>query len=177
MGTAAAAAAAKGLQMARGLARRSRVILVDCGFDDGLDRLLASPRTADAPPVRGLQNLLAGDTSFAEVIHRDPQTRLHVVPFGSGAQPASLDSFDVLIDALGETYDHVVMAVPMPGPDGAILGAAQGDIAILFVTEETDPVVVEQHRAMLHTAGVPSVYVLDVAELAAPAADDRRSAA
>lgn len=163
------------LLLGRALARRSRTILVDCGVDEGLALLLAAPRAAEAPPVRGLMNLLAGDTSFAEVIHRDPQSRLHIVPYGTGEVSRRGDSSSVLVDALAETYDHVVLAVPEPQGTGMVFGASQADLAILLVTAKTDQTRIEADRAILHGAGVPSIYVLDVADLGAN--PDRRTAA
>lgn len=153
------------LRLGRALARRSRAILVDCGVDEGLALLLAAPRAPEAPPVRGLMNLLAGDTSFAEVIHRDPQSRLHIVPYGTGTADGYEEGYGVLVDALAETYDHVVLAVPQPDGSGTVWGASQADLAILLVTASTDQTQIEVDRVMLHTAGVPSVYVLDVADL------------
>ncbi len=175
-GADAATAAPDGaLLLGRALARRSRTILVDCGVDEGLALLLAAPRAAEAPPVRGLMNLLAGDTSFAEVIHRDPQSRLHIVPYGTGEVPRREDSSGVLVDALAETYDHVVLAVPQPEGSGTVFGASQADLAILLVTAKTDQTRIEADRAMLHGAGVPSIYVLDIADLGAR--PDRHTAA
>ncbi len=172
---AAEAAPDAALLLGRALARRSRAILVDCGLDDALDRLLAAPRSADAPPVRGLKNLLAGDTSFAEVIHRDPHSRLHVVPFGTGPLGDAGESYGVLIDALAETYEHVVLAVPGPDMSGSIWGSSHADLAILCVTASTAQDTIDEDRLTLHRAGVPSVYVLDVADLGVVAG--RRSAA
>ena len=140
---------------------------VDCGVHEGLARLLAAPRSPEAPPVRGLMNLLAGDTSFAEVIHRDPQSRLHIVPYGTGEAGRREQGYGVLIDALAETYDHVVLAVPLPDGSDAVWGASQADLAILLVDASTAEAQVEADRASLHAAGVPSVYVLDIADLGA----------
>ena len=175
-GADAAAAAPDGaLRLGRALARRSRAILVDCGVDEGLALLLAAPRSPEAPPVRGLMNLLAGDTSFAEVIHRDPQSRLHIVPYGTGAASRREEGYGVLVDALAETYDHVVLAVPQPDGSGPVWGASQADLAILLVIASTDQAQIEADRATLHAAGVPSVYVLDLADLGA--APGRQTAA
>lgn len=162
---AAAAMPDAALLLGRALARRSRAILIDCGAGIGLERLLALPRVAGAQPIRGLCNLLAGDTSFAEVIHRDPLTRLHLVPYGMMEADGSDADFGVLVDALAETYDHVIMAAPLPEAGSAFRGAAQGDLAILFTTGSTLPETVGESRVTLHEAGLPSVYVLDVAEL------------
>lgn len=172
---AALTAPGSALTLARALARSARVVLVDCGADDDLESLLAAPRSAETPAVRGLTNLLDGDTSFAEVIHRDPTSRLHIVPLGTGSLDKPETDLEVLVDALAETYDHVVLAVPMPDQDGVIRGASQGDLAILFVTSDTALATIDADRAALHQAGVPSVYVLDVAELGGAA--ERPSAA
>ncbi len=43
--------------------------------------------------MKGLTDLLDGDASFADVIHRDAGSRLHFVPFGSKEEfnPDDLD--------------------------------------------------------------------------------------
>ena len=125
---------------ARVLSGEGRTILVD--FDHAAPVVQArnialdSYGADDAPPL-GLAELLAGEASFADVIHRDSQSRLHVVPVGATAiDELALTSIGLVLDALGETYDYVVMhgAAPddvatrqlMPDADAVILVEADG---------------------------------------------------
>lgn len=153
------------LRLARGLAREARVILVDCGVESAtLGQLVADEAAASAAPTLGLSNLLAGKTSFAEVIHRDPASRVHILPFGTGATDHG-EGMGVLVDALAETYDHVIMTVPMPRSGQDPWGADRADLALLLVSHEHVGVGTDACRAALYMAGVPSVHVLDVAEI------------
>ncbi len=101
------------LAFARSLARDHRPIIIDL---DPKGRAVASLVATDvAAPIgrsaRGLTDLLSGTAAFAEVIHRDAGSRLHFITFGSGAtfDPADLD---LVLDALGQTYDFIILAAP-----------------------------------------------------------------
>ena len=56
----------------------------------------------------GLFELVEGSTSFSEAIHREAGSRLHVLPAGRGRAAAGA-ARDMVIDALSETYDFVVL--------------------------------------------------------------------
>lgn len=88
------------LQLARRLVAHGRVILV--AGDAGT----VTP-ASDAP---GLADLMSGAVSFADAIHRDGRSRLHVIPAG-GTQEPNADIATVL-DALKGTYDIVVLGAP-----------------------------------------------------------------
>ena len=129
--------------LARRLCAEGRTILVDFNAH----RPAVEPRhlsldsygAGDAAPL-GLGELLAGTASFAEVIHRDSQSRLHVVPVGSMSGSAqNLDPVGLVLDALGETYDYVLLHAPAPtdpvtsrlAPDchAAVVVYGTGDVA------------------------------------------------
>ncbi|MBV9633952.1 MAG: lipopolysaccharide biosynthesis protein [Methylobacteriaceae bacterium] len=93
------------IDLARALARDGRAIIVD--FDSGgpgLDRFVS-----DGPTV-GLADLVAGRKSFAEVIHRDRTSRLHVLPAGDAGKSQAGDGerLNLILDALVATYDYIV---------------------------------------------------------------------
>src|SRR6202011_4070349 len=73
------------LDLARGLAREGRSILIALDESSLLD---FESSTAGAPGGHppdtepALGDLLAGTASFAEVIRRDPASRLHFLPVG-----------------------------------------------------------------------------------------------
>ncbi len=153
------------LRLARALARHNRVILVDCGAGPSdLDGLLARGQTnlADDYTMPGLKDLLAGRTTFAEVIHRDPMSRLHIVPLGTGRSDDQEESFDLVADALGETYDHVIFAVPVPLHGEELVAGERADLAVLIESSDLSREDVDACRAALYAAGVPKVVTLDL---------------
>jgi polysaccharide biosynthesis transport protein len=97
---------ATALALARGLAQRGRAILVcaDAG-DPAYDRLAS----AGEEVPKGFSDLVAGDAAFADVIHRDPGSRLHIVAAGAAPAGETAQTEDVLA-ALAASYDFVVVA-------------------------------------------------------------------
>jgi len=94
--------------LARSLARRGRAVLVAADrADTDFDRLVPTERET---PL-GLHDLTSGLADFADVIHRDRETRLHIVPTGEGGgDSAPLYSLGEVVDALAHTYDFVVVS-------------------------------------------------------------------
>ena len=95
------------LAMARLLARRAKVVLVD---------LSASSQVARAASVDGaapgLTDLMLGEASFGQVISKDRTSSLHLVTAGrASADRALLQSprLTLALDALLQAYDHVVL--------------------------------------------------------------------
>lgn len=110
------------LALARALAspeRRTVIVCLDV-MAPALAELTADPR---AP---GLTDLLFGVASFSDAIHREAASRCHVIPPGRGACEASglvaADRLTLILSALAQTYDHVVVAAP---PLGLTVGAEQ----------------------------------------------------
>ncbi len=157
------------LRVARDLARGGRVILVDCGAG-GLEEVL---RAGDAEPGPGLRDLLAGTASFAEAIHRDPHSRLHLVPFGATDAEAAVAGFGLMAEALAETYDHVVFAAPAPTAAG-LPAAERADLAVLVDAGDASLEAVDACRAALYAAGVPEVTSVNARP---PARGEERTAA
>ena len=95
------------LAVARALSRRGSTILVDLGqtqewFADALDR----GAEADRGPL-GTGELMAGEASFAEVMHRDLSSSLDVIPAGPGFVAG--EGVDEILDALAASYAFVVV--------------------------------------------------------------------
>lgn len=97
--------------LGRELAVQARTILVDFRRDGRQLRR------------EGLAELLKGDASFEQVIHRDRGSRLHVLEHGVGTVEIN-DDLEVVIDALSQTYEFVVLATPKPDADDLTLGVA-----------------------------------------------------
>lgn len=108
------------VELARALATEGRSILVE----------LTSGLLAEAgliPPdmlASGLGDLVEGRRSFAEVIDRDDESRMHFIVAGSEDASAG-EALDVAIEALGSTYDFVVL-LGAPLDDGALTREVAG---------------------------------------------------
>jgi polysaccharide biosynthesis transport protein len=90
------------LALARALARRGGAILVAL---DGSDcESVASKRNAGRA---GLAELLTGEAEFGDVIHRDADSRLHLICAGVSEEEARYD-LPTVLEALAQTYDFVV---------------------------------------------------------------------
>jgi polysaccharide biosynthesis transport protein len=98
--------------LGRSLAQQSRVVLVDLA--------LAAPHLAiiaSDPAAPGLAELVAGSASFGQIITRDRYSRLHLIMAGRGRPEEPLDAaaitgsqqLSIAIEALGRSYDHVVI--------------------------------------------------------------------
>ena len=165
--------AAAAISLARALARNHRTILVNLDAEAReIDELAPSAEIAvaghdDSVPDDGLQEglaaLLAGHVSFAEVIHRDRLTRLHVLTHGDGFISGT-GGLDLVLDALCETYDHVVLVAPvLSRSDMASSLAPYADFAVLATAAaDNDPVVLAA-CADLEKVGAGKVLVVSAA--------------
>ncbi len=129
----------------------SRLMVLDAGTQAGAAQLLGAELAEDAPTVlidltagersrrEGMSELLSGDASFASIIDRDPQSRLHIITAGRAGREAVIGADEVLdlaLDALADAYRHVLIEVStrdihrfhgklMPLVDGALVLADQ----------------------------------------------------
>jgi uncharacterized protein involved in exopolysaccharide biosynthesis len=100
------------VHLARDLAASgSRVLFLD------LDAKAApSAALLPEPRVAGLSELLSSAAHFGDVIHRDRASRLHVIAPGRTARGAeqllAADRLSIVLGALSQTYDYVVLATP-----------------------------------------------------------------
>lgn len=93
-----------------------QVVLVDWSFDGrGMSEALGLP----ASP--GILDLIEGRASFDDVIRRLPDGDVHVVACGTArtAGPGKLDAdrINLVLDALDEAYDHIIVT----GPHASVL--------------------------------------------------------
>ena len=139
------------LALARQLARNSKALLI------GL-----SPVSGDAAQTPGLSDLGRGLASFGQIINRDTRSSLHTI--GAGIQPdrALLTSPRVVmaLDALMQTYDHVVLdagtAIDLPPS----LIASQAHAVILPAPGISDAAKATM-RAQLLASGFVAVSILN----------------
>jgi len=125
------------------------------------------------PGQSGLAELLQGVASVSQVIQRDPGSRLHVIPRGWG-EPDFGEDFDLILDALSQTYDFVVIMAPdqrggqvalqlAPAVDVAIVmaGAAERETAAEAANADEAGVDIAQR---LLAAGAGEAFLLPVEE-------------
>jgi uncharacterized protein involved in exopolysaccharide biosynthesis len=142
------------LTLARQLSRDSKVLLIG---------LSSAPADA-APQTPGLSDLARGVASFGQIINRDTRSPLHII--GAGIQPdrALLTSPRVVmaIDALMQTYDHVVLdagtAVDLPSS----LIASQAH-AVILPAPGLPEAARATMRAQLLASGFVAVSILNPA--------------
>lgn len=100
-----------------------RAVLVDWSRDG---KGIAA--TLGAPSRPGLNDLLDGRASFDDVIVRLPESDAHFIAAGSSpadpARPLDADWINLVLDALDEAYDHIVVT------------AQTGEAKVLFETIE-----------------------------------------
>lgn len=146
------------LELARSLSDFDRKsIIVDAGAGSAnLNRALLS---VDVP---GLSDLLTGAASFTQAIHRDRDSGVHIIPTGQSAMdPKFRGRMNVVTDALGFTYDFVIIVSPLgtDSKDEQHL-AKHCKAAILAATgQATDPATVAMHQRLVD-AGIDDVVVL-----------------
>lgn len=96
------------IALARALAQQGSVVLVDLAF--GAPNLSVVSTDPNAP---GIAELVRGTASFGDIITRDQFSAVHIVATGNvGADAAALmlsPMIATVIEALAQTYDHVVI--------------------------------------------------------------------
>jgi Mrp family chromosome partitioning ATPase len=151
-------ATARLIDFARELTHDGRPIIVDL---DARSTRLAALVAERSFSGLGLSDLAVGNASFGEVIHRDRASRLHFVSFGlaPGFAPADLD---LILDALLQTYDFLVVAAPPldKSPMASEL-AAHADMIALAAPARMDEAGLEAASEQFYQAGAAEVVVLD----------------
>jgi uncharacterized protein involved in exopolysaccharide biosynthesis/Mrp family chromosome partitioning ATPase len=138
--------------LGRTLAGERPAILVELG-------LSGVPEAGDPP---GLYELLEGRATFDQAIHRDRGSRLHLLTCGAGAV-ASGSGLDIVLEALSQTYDYVILLAPPAGQDELTRAlACTCDFAVLACSaragDPSDSVAYEE----LRTAGAPRILAIAV---------------
>lgn len=117
---------------------------------------------ADAKPAPGFADIAAGRASFAEVIRRDPVSRLHILPAG---QIESLDpeASSSVIEALAKTYDFVLLlAPPVDQDETARILAAKADVTVLATAAVHGEAAVREAREELTDHGARKILMMGV---------------
>jgi Mrp family chromosome partitioning ATPase len=161
------AGAASGMMrdLARDLAREGHSIVI--GLDESslfdFGRLaVAGPNggAVGANEEPGLCDLLNGTASFAEVIHRDPASRLHFLRVGRDGE-LNLREFANVLEALAETYDYLlIIAPPLDQNSIAETLAAKADFAVLAMPAGPQDGTYMEAEARLLEAGTGEVLII-----------------
>jgi succinoglycan biosynthesis transport protein ExoP len=154
-----AAPADEMIGLARALSQRGRSIIVDLNASpDELAPLVSPGRDQPVTGLTGLSELLAGEVSFAEVIHRDHATRLHFIP--AGMREADFRDFDLILEALSETYDFVLLLAPsFPASEIVKIMAPHTDFIVLTAAGDLGERQLALLRNELIEAGARDVLV------------------
>jgi hypothetical protein len=108
----------------------------------------------------GLCDLLDGTASFAEVIRREPASRLHFLRVGRDDE-LNLHEFAHVLDALAETYDFILMiAPPLDQSRIAETLAANADIVVLATPAGPRGGAIFEAEAQLIEAGAREVLLI-----------------
>jgi Mrp family chromosome partitioning ATPase len=98
------------IELVRQLARQKRQVIL---LDWSLDGVGLAPELGVSPTL-GITDVLSGRASFEDVIERLSGSQAHVIPAGSSAAGTiaakDKDRVNMLLDALDDAYDHVVVA-------------------------------------------------------------------
>jgi hypothetical protein len=151
------------LDLARGLAREGRSIVIgldDSSLSDFESSAAGAPHGHPSGAEPALGDLLAGTASFAEVIRRDPASRLHFLPVGRDGE-LDLREFANVIDALAGIYDFIVTIAP-PLDQNGIAGtlAAKADVVLLAAPGKPSGGGVFEAEARLIESGAREVLLI-----------------
>lgn len=150
------------IDLARALAEKGRSVVVDLDRTPAKLAPLARPGEGAASEIAGLiglSELLVGDASFAEVIHRDHASRLHFIP--TGRLEADFRDFDLILDALTATYDFIFMLSPAtPQSEVAKIMAPYADFVVLAPGTGADATLIAEVERELTGAGAREVLVV-----------------
>ncbi len=145
------------LSLARSLSGAGRkTIVADAG---SASRDFAA--TLPNPGEGGLGELIAGDTSFGQAIQRDRASAAHLIGPGKSEllNAEAYARIAVVFDALGLTYDFVIVLSPAADKPEDMIALAKRMGAAILVANVQDLVTTAAHRA-LEAAGVGDVVLL-----------------
>jgi succinoglycan biosynthesis transport protein ExoP len=162
------------ITLARSLARKGRVVLVDLAFENPDVSVIAAD-----PSAPGIAELIRGAASYGEIITRDRHSGVHVVMAGCALGDADAviasERLAITLEALGRSYDHLVIdAGALPDIDAQRF-AQFAPRAVLIAGRLDDLGTIEARERMLR-AGFAEVSVL-ASGPAEPAAEAGRAQA
>ncbi len=149
------------LALARRLAAKAKVVLVDLSVSSLLRE------ASDDPSAAGLADLFQGHASFGDIITRDRDSALHLVGAGGDAQSdrslLASPRLSLVLDALLRVYDHVVLEAGSAADLPAAL-LANDAWAVVVPSAATDEAARREMCEHLLAVGFSTVTMLDGAQ-------------
>jgi succinoglycan biosynthesis transport protein ExoP len=146
------------ITLARSLARRGRVVLVDLALDSPDLSVIASD-----PAAPGIAELIRGAASYGEVITRDRHSPVHLVMAGRALSDAEAiiasERLSITLEALARSYDHLVIDAGALPEIAAERFAEFAPRAVLIAGGIDDLAAIEARERLLH-AGFADVSML-----------------
>jgi Mrp family chromosome partitioning ATPase len=154
------------ITLARALAAEANVVLVDLAF--GAPNISVISTDPDAP---GLAELVRGQAGFGDIITTDQFSAVHIVATGNvgndGMALAASPMLQTVIDALAQSYDHVVLdagsAADMPVERFAHLA----HVSVLVAANPADPATRAARERMTMSGFADVTMVAGAAQTAA----------
>jgi succinoglycan biosynthesis transport protein ExoP len=155
------------ITLARTLAKGANVVLVDLAFDAPNLSVISTD-----PSAPGIAELVRGAASFGDIITRDQYSNVHLVATGNvgndGAALAASPMLATVIEALAQSYDHVVIDVGSATDIAVEQFAVLAPRAVLVAADPANPAT-KAARERLTMAGFADVSLLAGAAQAATA--------
>lgn len=151
------------LRFARRLGEDGAAIVVDLvGHAKGRSGNLFSRLLPHGAP--GLGAWLDRVAPLGDIIHRDARSRLHVIPAGMAlgakiVQPSGRSAVVTLVEALRQSYSHIVIELGAVGGPGEFF-TALGDVVIVLSQRADDDPVLQKVVSRLEACRDAPVYVL-----------------
>jgi uncharacterized protein involved in exopolysaccharide biosynthesis/Mrp family chromosome partitioning ATPase len=145
------------LALGRLLAAERRTILVDLDPASTREADGAITRFSGGPEAAGIADLLAGAATFGEAIHRDPRSRLHLMPAGQPLPAAGdpAEQMALILEALRQTYGVVLLHGGPPSAGLARLAARMDEVVTVAEAMEQDTWATELPATVRRTLVAP----------------------
>ncbi|MGN6571292.1 MAG: GumC family protein [Pseudolabrys sp.] len=154
------------ITLARTLAREANVVLVDFAFSAPNLSVISTD-----PNAPGIAEIIAGTASFGDIITRDQYSNVHLIATGNvggnAAAYASSPMLATIVEALVQSYDHVVLDVGAATEAPVERFAPLAQRAVLVAADPANPAT-RAVRERLMLAGYGDVMML--AGMSEPAA-------
>jgi succinoglycan biosynthesis transport protein ExoP len=146
------------ITLARSLARRGSVVLVDLALESPDLSVIASD-----PKAPGIAELIRGSASYGEIITPDRHSSVHLVMAGCALADAEAiiasERLSITLEALARSYDHLVIDAGALPEIAAERFAEFAPRAVLIAGAIDDLAAIEARERLLH-AGFTDVSVL-----------------
>jgi uncharacterized protein involved in exopolysaccharide biosynthesis len=160
------------------IAEKRDVVLVATGENNRADSELADAllvtlttksRTAivinaggrDQMATAGLTDMCAGEVDFGQIIHRGQKPNQYFVPWGTKDRlDFNSERFTLMIEALSEVYDHVIVECGRVGLRAPLAPFADSDALLVMVSSDQDAIVAAELISDLEAVGINQVHQL-----------------